>query len=215
MSGTGKTLSWRGRVAAGLFCIAMGIFPMLATFNIGPLGTGDINGPAWLGAASGGIFVAAGLAVLAGQQRVLLNAVLSLLILALLAAIANWIAFGVGERVCSGSVMFLWQNDWNDMACRIPFGIGAVMMDGVVVMVLVVILQKAFGGPPRLAGLRTFAENLLLVCLTPVLVPLLLFLFARIGIDVVKTRLSTGQWPRNEEFAARMKRRKQGKQPPQ
>lgn len=39
-------LTRRGRLWLGLAFVAFGIVPMLATFDIGPLGTKDINGPA-------------------------------------------------------------------------------------------------------------------------------------------------------------------------
>ena len=52
----------------GLVFLAAGILPMLAAFDIGPLGREDINGPPWLGFVAGGIFSTAGLAVMAGPR---------------------------------------------------------------------------------------------------------------------------------------------------
>ncbi|MFH0933591.1 MAG: hypothetical protein V1879_00120, partial [Pseudomonadota bacterium] len=74
-------LTPRGRFWFGLTFVAFGIMPMLATFDIGPLGTADINGPPWLGLASGGVFVAAGLAVMAGPGRPVLNGILAILVI--------------------------------------------------------------------------------------------------------------------------------------
>lgn len=85
-----------------------------------------------------------------------------------LAAIGNWIAFGVGGRVCSGSVLFWTGGNWSGLACRIPFGFGAIMTNGILLLVLVVMS----------------------------------------GYGIVKARLQTGSWPRNEAFIARKKAKK-------
>ncbi|MBU0620756.1 MAG: hypothetical protein KJ795_02810 [Gammaproteobacteria bacterium] len=206
-------LTPRGRFWFGLTFVAFGIMPMLATFDIGLLGTDDINGPPWLGLAAGGVFVAAGLAVMAGPERPVFNGILAILVIAGLAALGNWIAFGAGERVCAGSILF-WKSDMSGLGCRIPFGMGALITNAILLLMVVVVLQKAMGGPPRLAGPRRWTENLLLLMLAPILLPVVLFLFARSGLEAVMTRLETGSWPRNEGFIARMKaKRAQGKKP--
>jgi hypothetical protein len=208
MTPSQKPLTPRGRLLFGLCFVAMGIAPMLATFDLGPLGTADINGPAWLGFVAGGVFVAAGLAVIVGPGRPLWNGLLALVTLVGLAALGNWIALGVGARVCSGSILFWTSNDLAGWGCRVPFGIGAVITDAAALLYGVVLLQKALRGPPRLARARRLAENLLLLALAPVLLPLFLVLFGRIAIDVIVTRLRTGKWPRNERFIADMQARK-------
>jgi hypothetical protein len=197
-----KPLTPRGRLFFGLCFVAMGIAPMLATFNLGPLGTADINGPPWLGFVAGGVFVVAGLAVIVGPGKPAWNGLLAFVALAGLAALGNWIAFGVGERACSGSILFWAGKDLAGWGCRIPFGIGAVITNAIVLLTAIVSLQHVLGGPPKLAGPRRLAENLLLLTLAPILLPMLLFLFGRVAFDVAKSRLSTGQWPRNERFIA-------------
>ena len=114
---------------------------------LGPLGTADINGPAWLGFVAGGVFVVAGLAVIVGPGRPIWNGLLALVTLAGLAALGNWIAFGVGARVCSGSILFWASNDLAGWGCRLPFGVGAVITDAVALLYGVVLLQKALRGP--------------------------------------------------------------------
>jgi hypothetical protein len=200
-------LTPRGRLWFGLTFVAFGIMPMLATFDIGLLGPKDINGPAWLGLATGGVFVAGGLAVFVGPDRPVFSSILAIVMGAGLAAVGNWIAFGVGERVCSGTIPF-WQGSMSGLGCRIPFGIGALITNALLVLMVVVALQKALGGPPRLARLRRWAENLMLLTLAPILLPLLLFMLAWSGLGVIKERLETGEWPRNEAFIARMKAKK-------
>ena len=200
-------LTPRGRLWFGLTFVAFGIMPMLATFDIGLLGPEDINGPAWLGLATGGVFVMAGLAVIAGPDRPVFNSILSILVVGGLAAIGNWIAFGVGERVCGGTILF-WRGDVSGLGCRIPFGMGALITNAVLVLMVVIALQKALGGPPRFARLRRLAESLVLLTLAPILLPVVLFLLARSGLEAVVARLETGAWPRNESFIARMKAKK-------
>lgn len=197
-----------GRILAGLVFVAMGLFPLLATFDIGPLDHNDINGPAWLGFASGGIFVTAGLALMVGESSPLLNGLLALLSTAGLAAISNWIAFGAGERVCSGSVSVGWfwsDAQISDLSCRIPFGMGALFIDGFLFVFSVFYLQKALGGPPKLAKLRRASEIFLVVSLAPLLLTLAIIMVVQAGGGAIRARLTTGKWPRNEEFIARQK----------
>lgn len=192
----------------GLLFVASGVFPMLAAFDIGPLGREDIQGPPWLGFVAGGIFVAAGLAIIAGPRALLVNSLFAILALAGLAALGNWVAFGAGERVCSGSLALPWlwgEGDFSGLACRIPFGLGAVITDAFLCWMIVATLQKALGGPPRLAGLLKAAQWLILASLLPILLPLLIFLFVGVALGAVKTRVTTGAWPRNEGFVARQK----------
>ena len=192
----------------GLVFVAAGILPMLAAFDVGPLRQADINGPPWLGFVAGGIFVAAGLAVIAGPEAPLASGAFAMLALAGLAAIGNWIAFGVGERACSGSISppWLWSaSDLSGLGCRIPFGLGALMTDAFLCYMMVWVLQRALGGPPRLARLLKAAEWLILASLVPFI--LLLLVLAVLGgtWGALKTRWATGAWPRNEEFIARQK----------
>jgi hypothetical protein len=208
MKDSQKPLTPRGRLFFGLCCVAMGIAPLLATFDIGPLGTADINGPPWLGFAAGGVFVVAGLAVIVGPGKPVHSGLLALAALAGLAALGNWIAFGAGARACSGSILFWTDHGMAGLGCRIPFGIGAVITNAIVLLWGIVSLQQVLGGPPKLAGLRRLAESLLLLTLAPILLPMLLFLFGRIAVDVLRSRLRTGKWPRNERFIAETQARK-------
>lgn len=203
---TSKPLSATGRLVTGLLCIAFGSVLMLATFNAGLLDQSDINGPYWLGLASGITFAAAGLAVIAGPERPLLNSQLVILTLCGLAALGNWVAFGVGARTCNGTIVF-WANDFIDLSCRLPFAFGAVVINSIIALMTVITVQKALGGPPQLARLRRTSENLLLLSLAPILLPMVLILFLKIGYDVVKVRLTTRKWPRNEGFIERQKLR--------
>lgn len=195
----------------GLVFVAAGILPMLAAFDVGPLGRADINGPPWLGFAGGGIFVTAGLAIMAGPQAPLVGGLFGVLTLGGLAAIGNWIAFGAGERACSGSISLPWlssESAFSGLGCRIPFGLGALITDAFLCYMIASMLQKALGGPPRLARLLKAAEWLILASLAPILLLLLIGILMSGAVGALKTRLSTGAWPRNEAFIARQKARK-------
>ena len=216
-----QQLSPGAALLIGLVFIAAGVLPMLGAFDIGPLGRADIDGPPWLAFVAGGIFVAAGLAVIAGPQAPLANGLFRILALAGLAAIGNWIAFGAGKRVCSGSISLPWlwsESDLSGLACRIPFGLGALITDAFLCYMAVSLLQKALGGPPRLARLLKAAEWLILASLAPFLLLLLVIALLSGAAGAVKTRLTTGAWPRNEGFIARQKAKELpgrfGKKPP-
>lgn len=207
---TPQKLSPAQRLIFGLLSVAVGLFPMLAAFDIGPLHRADINGPPWLAFVAGGLFFLAGVSILMGRIAPLASSALTVLMLAGFSAIGNWIAFGAGERHCSGGLslgMFWGEGDLSGLGCRIPFGLGALMVNGMLGYAAVVTLQKAVGGPPRLAWLVSWAQWGLLACLAPVLVPLLLFVIARSAVGALGVRLKTGAWPRNEAFIARQKAR--------
>lgn len=192
----------------GLLFIASGLFPMLAAFDVGPLRAEDINGPPWLGIAAGGCFAAAGCAIIAGPQSPLLARLFGMLSLLGLVLIGNWVAFGAGERICGGSFSLAGiggSRDLDGLACRIPFGVGALITDAFLCLMVATTLQQALGGPPRLARVVKAAEWLILASLLPILLPLLLFGLASAALGALKTRLATGAWPRNEEFIARQK----------
>ncbi len=190
----------------GLLFIISGLFPMLAAFDVGPLRADDINGPPWLGIAAGGCFAAAGCAIIAGPQSPLVARLFGILALLGLVAIGNWVAFGAGERICGGSFSLAWVGGGGNLggvACRIPFGVGALITDAFLCLMIATTLQQVLGGPPRLARLVGAAQWLILVSLLPILLPMLAFGLAAGALGAIKTRFVTGAWPRNEEFIAR------------
>jgi len=181
---------------------------MLASFDIGPLGVEDINGPPWLGFAAGGVFIAGGLAIMLPKPP--FAQLMAFLIIFGLAAIGNWIAFGVGERVCSSSFDFFGfvdNSEHSGLACRIPFGLGAVILDAILLYFSLSTLQKMLGGPPKLQKTLKVSQWIVWLSLSPFLIPLLLFVVAQAGVGAVKTRVQTGQWPQNQKFIERQKRR--------
>jgi hypothetical protein len=203
-----RPLTPRAAVAIGLIFVGAGLFPMLAAFDIGPLRQEDINGPPWLGFVAGGVFAGAGLAVLAAPWSPPAGRLFGLLTLAGLAMIGNWVAFGAGERVCAGSISLPWlwsESDYSGLGCRIPFGLGAVITDAFLCYMIVSMLQQALGGPPRLARLLQAAEWLIVASIAPFILLLAVIGIAYAAAGAIKTRWTTGTWPRNEEFIARQR----------
>lgn len=187
----------------GLLFIACGLIPILSAFDIGPFSSDKINGPPWLGFAGGGIFVLAGLILLIGKMHPWLRDSLVILMLTGMAAIANSIAFNMGQRVCSASFSFgpiFSESDYSGLGCRIPFGLGALIVDAVLIYVVVSLLQKMQGGPPALVRSKKFAEILIWFFLSPFLLLLAVTLIFQVAGSMLKTRWQTGAWPRNEEF---------------
>ena len=208
-----KHLSFTVRLVLGLMFAAAGVLPMLAAFDIGPLQQKDINGPPWLAVVAGGIFVLGGISLLAGEKarHHPLSYVLVFAILAGLAAIGNWIAFGPGPRACGAALstgFFTSSRAGGELECRIAFGVGALIMNGLLVWMLAAGLRKVMGPGPVLDRVEKVSEGILLLSLAPILLPMVIFLAGKSLFEAVRHRMATGQWPRNESFIARMKIRK-------
>lgn len=198
------------RLVFGALLLGIGSIPILGYFDIGLVGRDDINGPPWMAFAAGGVFVAAALAVMTGGRMPWLAEFMALAILVGFAAIGNWIAFGPGVRVCSGGMSvggLGGEGGMSGLSCRIPFGLGAVIVNGLMVWVAVSMLQKALGGPPALARTKSAAETLLMACLAPIIIIALLFAVVPAVAKAVRTRVTTGRWPRNESFIRRQRER--------
>ena len=203
-------LSPGARILIGLLCVAGGLMPVLAAFDLGPLGRSAINGPPWLGFLAGAIFITAGIALMLGerQRHSPLSYGLFALIIGAFAAIANWIAFGPGPRECAIAVagFFLASGSWaNGIACRAGFGIGALLLDGFVLWMMAASLRAIVGPGALPNAIEKIGIALLLLALAPIIVPMLMFPIGKILLEGFATWRATGAWPRNETFAARMK----------
>jgi hypothetical protein len=141
------------------------------------------------------------------------------LIVGAFAAIGNWIAFGPGPRQCSGgftAFMFTTRRMAAEIECRVAFGFGACIMNGILVWMLAAGLRKV-AGPGRLAdGLEKFGKGVFLLALSPILIPMLAWLIGKSALEAFLEYRRTGKWPRNEKFIARMKRKGKddARQPP-
>ncbi len=203
---TQKPLTKRGRILFGGIFIIMGIIPVSMALNLfDPNNTGLSEGvPVWVGVIAGGVFIVAGLAVIAGNS--IITHILALLIVGGLAAIGSWIAFGAGGRSCESDFSLFGLGGVDSvqgLACRVPFGIGTVIVYGILIYMGAKLLQTLAGGPPKLAVLLKTAEAIILITLLPILLPLVLFLILKAFLNAAKTRLKTGAWPKNDAFIKR------------
>ncbi len=209
-----QPLSPVARLALGALCIAGGILPILAAFDVAPFHQRDIHGPPWLAGVAGGIFVVAGIAMFMGDSgcKGWLSQVLSFCLLGAFAAIGNWIAFGPGPRECSGGFTAFWFSSRHAAAefeCRAAFGIGALAMNGTLIYLLAQLPKKLLGETTATEWIEKLGGGALLASLLPLLLPLLVFGIVSAIIAGLCEYWKTGKWPRNEEFIARMKKRKE------
>ncbi len=136
-------------VIVGLIFGGMGTFIVLVAADIIRADPASFHAPRWVVAAAGLAFVLAGLSVATAPlnqgedipRRVTLRGLLlGGPIVALLAAVAHWVAFGPGERRFGGgfSIPFITISsrtpEWTG---RLIFGIGAVMLDAMLLWILV------------------------------------------------------------------------------
>lgn len=138
-------MDWRTGVFVALLILVGGALIFLA---FDPSTEGE-RAPPWVIAASGAVFAVAGLAVLvdvlpelerAPELKKRLHGGLGFVIILLFALIANWIAFGPGER--TGEVTFSlplvgFSTERGDWLLRAPFACSAVFMDLLVMMLVV------------------------------------------------------------------------------
>ena len=204
-------LSPIARTALALLCVAAGLIPALAAFDLGPLDSSAINGPPWLGAVAGGMFILVGLAIAAGvtQRSGPVSYCLFAILLAGFACIANWIAFRAGPRQCEIAVaglLFEIDSRGNEIACRAGFGIGAGLIDAVMIWMSAAALRDLFGEGALPRFVERCGTALFLIALAPILLPLLAWLIGKSLLEAYASYRRTGHWPRNESLIARMKK---------
>ncbi len=140
-------LSPRGSVVMGMFFIACGLLPILMVLGvITPASAAPV--PRWVPICAGLTFVAAGLTVMVdfglasvgadGQLAPdtplpvqLASLLLALSIVALMAAVTGWIAFGSGPRAFTSTLslpFFTKRYQSGQLSGRIMFGISTVLL---------------------------------------------------------------------------------------
>ena len=126
--------------AIGLLVMTMGGFILGIGLGFVPVPEESIHAPRWVIAAAGLAFLFAGVAVV--QQAFQIEKfkyVPGLAIVLALAAVANWVAFGPGDRSGEGTLTVVGISIpvSSDIAGRIVFGFGAVAIDVLLVVGLV------------------------------------------------------------------------------
>ncbi len=126
----------------GLFTITLGALIMLAAAGVFPPKGGDA--PPWVVACAASVFVLAGALLvmrsfmggnmndseMPSDTPIWIRAIYyaaGLAVVAALATVGTWVAFGPGERAFSMSIPFLGEGPANPWIGRAAFGIGAVL----------------------------------------------------------------------------------------
>lgn len=171
--------SSQGNVLIGVVLIALSLIPILASFDVAPFSSKDINGPWWVGMLAGVIMLAAGLAVLVDESASVFRGVMALVMSGGIVVLLFWGALGASEHMCEGNsyIMLFFSSidaDYADLPCRITFGIGAVLFDAVFIFFVVLFMQQVLGERPWLVRARKVAEGLIVGLLSPLFLVLLL-----------------------------------------
>ena len=146
--------------------VTAGVGMILVAADVIPTDLRKFQAPRWVAGAVGLIFAMAGIAMATARPgdsapgaRATLRTFLPVLgIVGGMAAIANWIAFGPGERHFSGSVSIPFvslSSRTSEWTGRAAFGVGAVILDCFVVALLYTSVRDLFRGrdkAPRSPG---------------------------------------------------------------
>jgi hypothetical protein len=128
---------WTALLAAAAF-LAAGLFPMLDALGVFPGSETRMQAPRWVVLLVGGLFFFGGLWLLLvsaiGESRARSSGVvLGVVLMMGLALVANWLAFGGGDRSdCSGALSipaFGYAHGIAEIECRAAFGYGALLLD--------------------------------------------------------------------------------------
>lgn len=165
--------------------IAAGVYPLLLSLDIILGGSASLNVPVWVGVLASSIFILAGLALLTRKIE-WLSKLFGLSILVSFAVIGNWIAFGVGERTCSVEI-FAFGQDTSGLMCRIPFGYGAILLNGIMLFMTLSFLAKKLGNELVSKIIGKINNGILLITLFPFLI----FLVVPVIYGIVKDKLKS------------------------
>ena len=187
-------LRGRAKLVVGFLFAAAGVLPILAALDVPGL-SGGKNAPDWVVGLAGFMFILGGGAIWAQGTAAekMVGMIAGAAIMLGLAAIGNWIAFGAGERACSGSVsswLFSSYRDAGEWECRAAFGIGAALLDAFILLGVARLLETVCGRRPWIALLEKLAWGVVLLALSPLLLLLIVFALGKGGKDA----LMGGKW---------------------
>lgn len=108
-----------------LFCLAVGLFPLLVAFGVISPDPADVHAPPWVLAVCGMVFVIGGCMLLSGKHARVDN-LLAALTLLCFAAIGIWVALFASPEGFSGGIPLL-SDATNIRIARWVFGSGAAV----------------------------------------------------------------------------------------
>jgi hypothetical protein len=143
----------KGVVLAGIFSAGMGLLIVFLSIGIIPAEDSSFSAPRWIAGLAGLVFILGGFGVLLSTLAETsdwsdrfstvvksLQSGVGIIIFVIMAGIANWVAFGSGDRSFSGSASgssFAVDLTSGELVGRIVFGIGAVLLDLIIVLGLI------------------------------------------------------------------------------
>jgi hypothetical protein len=175
------------RFFMGIAFAAAGLFPILAAFDVGPFESKSINGPPWIGVAAGAVFLTGAVFLFfhdAATRYPWLGSAFAFLIVAAFATLANWIAFGSGPRECSGTFSFaiLSGARWvPELECRAAFGLGAMMCDGMLLMIAGRGLEQVGVANALPKWLEKIGTGVIVLAFAPILLVFVFFKSLEVG----------------------------------
>lgn len=120
-----RSLSKRSRITWGLFCIALGCFPISIALGLLPVDPDTVMAPLWVVAGAGIAFVIAGLMILlANYPRA--NDLLAGILCMLFGVMGIWVSLFSSSDGFSGGLFFL-SYEQNVTLGRWVFGLGALI----------------------------------------------------------------------------------------
>jgi hypothetical protein len=189
----------RGGTVARLLFGALFAAPGLLIVGIGTgaiqVDPSSVHAPYWLIAMIGGMFSVVGVWLASRDTRVepFLKPVVGPVVLFGLLTALHWVAFGPGVRECTGSVaipFFSNSRQAGGLECRLAFGYGAVLFDGLFLSAgLSQLARKRLTGGAQ-ALTEKASSTVLLVAIAPLLPVVLLAMAGKSGAQWIKERRS-------------------------
>ena len=184
------------RALVGALVALAGVMLILAALDVPPFDQANSDAPRWVAMLAGGLFVLAGVVVWTqgspGAQAA------GYVIVIGLAAIANWVAFGPGTRACASTLSFFGFATWRrapDLECRIAFGLGAVMMDAIVLMTAADAIRRLVGPGSWVTALERAGRAGLVVTISPFILLLVILMLVRTGWEWISRAALGGRRP--------------------
>ena len=110
----------------GVIAILAGLFPIAAATGLIQVDPDSMHAPRWVIGSAGGLFVLAGIAILA-HRHLFLPSLIVPIILTLFAAVFGWVGLGPGKREFDGGLPFV-SFEFNNWLGRGLFGFFSILM---------------------------------------------------------------------------------------